>query len=237
LQNGGWDVSSYNNIVGPEIGFNWQVERGRWNFATDLRFVAGMNFQNTLYRGSNFPAALGADFFRSTITLADVVAQNANQTSSATVNAPPQFVQIYGVGQQNATNAAEHEFVFSPLGEWRFGGTFRVSKGISLHAGYTGMWLAGITRASTNTEFKADTRPVLVARRNNPAPVDAPNPNPPPTTVPVTPSWGPTPEQSPAEVARLNAVLPIYNRIGPRVGNDLSYLFVNGIDFGLEVSF
>ena len=237
LQSGGWDVSSYNNIVGPEIGFNWEVEQGRWNFATDLRFVAGMNFQNTLYRGSNFPAALGADFFRSTITLADVVAQNANQTNQTSLAAPPQFVQIYGVGQQNATNTAEHEFVFSPLGEWRFGATYRMSKAISLRAGYTGMWLAGITRASTNTEFRADRRPILVARRNNPAAIDAENPNPPPATVPVTPSWGPTPEQSAAEVARLNTAVPIYNRVGPRVGNDLSYLFVNGIDFGIEVNY
>ena len=235
LQNGGWDVSSYNNIVGPEIGINWQIEKDRWNFSTDLRFVAGMNFQNTLYRGSNFPAALGADFFRSTITLADVVAQNANQTSADNLAAPPQFVQIYGVGQQNATNTAEHEFVFSPLGEWRFGATYRVSKSISIHGGYTGMWLAGITRASTNTEFKESLRPVVTATQNGPnIPVGG-------TTPPVqVPSWTPPPINQPVgpnSPTVSNNRLRVFNQVGPRIGNDLSYMFVNGIDFGIEVNY
>jgi len=30
LQNGNWNTSSYNNIVGPEFGLNYQVESGRW---------------------------------------------------------------------------------------------------------------------------------------------------------------------------------------------------------------
>jgi hypothetical protein len=115
-----------------------------------------MNWQNTLYRGSNFPAALGADYFRSTYTFANTVAQSSN--NSVGVSAPPLFVQIYGIGQTNATNAAEHNFVFSPLGEWRLRGRYKVSKAISLNLGYTGMWLGGITRASTNTEFRADVK-------------------------------------------------------------------------------
>ena len=247
LQNGGWDTSSYNNIVGPEFGLNYQVERGRWTFETDLRFVAGMNWQNTLYRGSNFPAALGADYFRTTYTFANssTTGGSSNTTQNVGVGAPPLFVQIYGVGQTNATNAAEHNFVFSPLGEWRLRGRYRVSQAISLNVGYTGMWLAGITRASTNTEFKADQKPVLLATQNGPpTTITIPNPqyNPNQPVSPDNPqfidqtlnTWTPPPID-PRGTG--NNQVRVYNSVGPRAGNDLGYMFVNGVDFGLEVNY
>lgn len=246
LQFGGWDTAAYNNIVGPEIGFDYKLERGRWTIETDLRFTAGMNWQNTLYQGSNFPAALGADYFRSTYTFANTVSQAT--TNSNLVAAPPLFVQIYGVGQTNATNSAEHNFVFSPLGEWRLRSRYKVSKAISLNLGYTGMWLGGITRASTNTEFKADLKPVLVATQNGPTrEITIPNPqyNP---NQPVGPgnqqfntqtvaTWTPPPVQAPSADGSTNNQLRVYNSVGPRTGNDLTYLFVNGVDFGIEVNY
>lgn len=235
LQNGGWDVSSYNNIVGPEIGFNYQVEQGRWVFESDFRFAAGMNWQNTLYRGSNFPAALGADYFRSTYTFANTIAQS--DTSAASLAAPPLFVQIYGVGQQNTTNTADHNFVFSPLGEWRFRARYRVSRAMSLNLGYTGMWLGGITRASTNTEFQETRRPVITATQNGP-PISAPvldaAGQPSGGTTQVN-SWTPPPVNAPGPPPTTE--MRIYNQVGPSRGNDLSYLFVNGIDFGIEVNY
>jgi hypothetical protein len=246
LQFGGWDTSAYNNIVGPEFGFNYMFERGRWTIETDLRFTAGMNWQNTLYRGSNFPASLGADYFRSTYTFANTVAQSTN--NSAPVAAPPLFVQIYGLGQTNATNDAEHNFVFAPLGEWRLKGRYKVSKAISLSVGYTGMWLGGITRASTNTEFSADVKSVLVATQNGPTvPVTTANPlyNPNEPTNADNPqfitqdvaTWTPPPVQEPSIDGSTNNQLRVYNSVGPRDGNDLGYLFVNGIDFGIEVKY
>ena len=236
LQNGGWDTSSYNNIVGPEFGLNYVFERGRWSLETDLRFVAGMNWQNTLYNGSNFPAALGADYFRSTYTFANSISQTANNASS--VSAPPMFVQIYGVGQTNATNAAEHEFVFAPLGEWRLRGRYRMSKAISLNLGYTGMWLGGITRASTNTEFKAETKSVVTATQNGPpiqSPVYDAQGN--ITGYNAVTSWTPPPVQAPSTDGSTNNQLRVYNSVGPRAGNDLGYMFVNGVDFGIEINY
>jgi hypothetical protein len=236
LQYGGWDTSAYNNIVGPEFGMNYVFERGRWSIETDLRFTAGMNWQNTLYRGSNFPAALGADYFRSTYTFANTVAQGTN--ASNPVAAPPLFVQIYGIGQNNATNDAEHNFVFAPLGEWRLKGRYKVSKAISLNVGYTGMWLGGITRASTNTEFKSELKPVLVATQNGP-PIQSPvldaagNVT---GSTPVT-SWTPPPIQAPSQDGSTNNQLRVYNRVGPRPGNDLGYMFVNGLDLGIEINY
>ena len=221
LQNGGWDTSAYNNIVGPEIGLNYQVERGRWTFETDLRFTAGMNWQNTLYRGSNFPVALGSDYFRSTFTSA-TVNNFAAGNQQTTLTGAPLYVQIYGVGQQNATNTADHNFVFSPLGEWRLRGRFKVSKAISLSVGYTGMWLAGITRASTNTEFTPEAKPVTTARLQNPALPPSP-----------TNTWIPTNASNVAQATDLK----LYNKVTPTPGMDQTYVFVNGIDFGLEVNY
>jgi hypothetical protein len=233
LQFGGWDTSAYNNIVGPEFGLNYVFERGRLSIETDLRFTAGMNWQNTLYRGSNFPAALGADYFRSTYTFANTITQPPSPSGSVT--APPLFVQIYGVGQTNATNSAEHNFVFAPLGEWRLRGRYRVSKAISLNVGYTGMWLGSITRASTNTEFSSEEKQVLVATQNGP-PIPSPiYQNGEQVGVNQVPSWTPPPVNQPAGTG--NNQLRVYNSIGPRAGNDLGYLFVNGIDFGLEINY
>jgi hypothetical protein len=242
LQNGGWDTSAYNNIVGPEIGLNYMFERGRWSIETDLRFTGGMNFQNTLYRGSNFPAALGADYFRSTYEFANVITQSADiigggQTSS-TLSSPPLFVQIFGVGQTNATNAAEHNFVFAPLGEWRLKGRYRVSKAVSLNLGYTGMWLGGITRASTNTEFKAEQKSVLVAKQNGPdikAPILDASGN--IVGYENVPSWTPPPVQERSADGSTNNQLRVYNSVGPRDGNDVGYMFVNGVDFGIEINY
>jgi len=231
LQSGSWNTSSYNNIVGPELGLNYQVESGRWAWETDLRFVAGMNWQNTLYRGSNFPAALGADYFRSTYTFANTVTQPP--TSAASVSAPPLFVQIYGLSQSNTTNTAEHNFVFTPIGEWRLRGRYKVSKAISLSVGYTGMWLGGVTRASTNTEFKPTLRPVTTATQNGP-PIQSPvldnSGRPTGQTIPIN-SWTPPP------VNAGNTQLREYNSVSPRNGGDLGYMFVNGVDFGIEVNY
>jgi len=253
LQNGGWETSSYNNIVGPCLGLNYKYEENRWTLETDLRFTAGFNWQNTLYRGSNFPAALGADYFRSTFTFANTVAQTGTLgQQQALVGAPPQFVQIYGVGQTNAANSAEHNFVFSPLGEWRLRARYRVSQAISLNVGYTGMWLGGITRASSNTEFKESLKPVLSATQNGP-PISytSPNPqyNPLQPTDPVnnpqfittsTTSWTPPPVNRPLgpnSPGVSNNRLRVYNTVGARPGNDLGYMFVNGVDFGIEVNY
>jgi hypothetical protein len=34
-----------------------------------------------------------------------------------------------------------------------------------------------------------------------------------------------------------NNQLKVYNSVGPSRGNDLGYMFVNGVDFGIEVNY
>ena len=210
LQTGAWETYTTNNMVGPEISLLLESHINRWTFSTELKFVAGMNWQNNLYRGSNFPEALGADFLRTTFTPSTTLT-TINQTDPITLTPPPLFLQIYGTGQANATNDAQHRFIFSPIGEWRFGAQYRVSQAIMLRAGYTGLWMAGIARASSNTGYGTVTRNVQVAV-------------PPPAGSPADAPW--TIETRPVN----------YNRIVAQERAN-EYVFTNGIDFGIEIKY
>jgi hypothetical protein len=142
---------------------------------------------------------------------------------------PPLFLQVYGVGQQNATNAAEHSVVFSPIGEWRFGAQYRVTQSILLRAGYTGMWLGSIARASSNTAYRGERRSVRYAEPLDPEqPASIDNPW-------VVKTTGPTGGVDPT--SPYYRPDPVYNRIGPASEVSQDYVFTNGVDFGIEVKY
>ena len=234
LQTGGWETNSYNNMVGPEFAMLLEGNTGRWTFSSELKFTAAFNWQNNLYRGSNFPDSIGADYLRATFNPS--VTNTASQGGSSAANTvqlqpPPLFLQVYGVGQQNATNAAEHSLVFSPIGEWRFGAQYRVTQSILLRAGYTGMWLGSIARASSNTAYKSERRSVRYAEPLNPAqPASIQNP----WVVKTTGENRLTPEGTPNPYFRED---PVYNRIGPAASIKQDYVFTNGVDFGVEIKY
>jgi hypothetical protein len=228
LQTGAWDTYTSNNMVGPEFSLLFESHKGRWTFLSELKFTAGMNFQNNIYSGANFPNSIGADYLRATFTPSVTQSSQgatgaaANQ-SAVTIAPPPLFLQIYGIGQSNATNAAEHRFVFSPIGEWRFGTQFRVSEAIRLHAGYTGMWMAGIARASTNTGYRTDKKLVQYARQNT-------------TDQPVKDPLNPDGPQVQPGYWYVDQKPVDFNRIGPVQGGT-EYVLTNGLDFGIEVRY
>ena len=233
LQTGAWESYTTNNMVGPEFAILMESQKGRWTFTSQLKFTPAFNWQNSLFRGANFPESLGADYIRSTFQTANTSSNQGFNDTPVTVSGPPLFLQLYGVGQSNTTNSAEHEFVFSPIGEWRFSTQFRVSQAISLNLGYTGMWMAGITRASSNTGYRSKERGTEYAYQ---APAPATNP--------------PTANLNPWEVKRTVPVAkwiadgrpaterpnPVYNSIAPVEGGN-EYIFTNGIDFGIEVKY
>jgi hypothetical protein len=228
LQVGEWETNTYNNMVGPEFAILLESHTGRWTFSSELKFTAAFNWQNNLYRGSNFPDSIGADYLRATFNPA--VTQSAGGTTpTEPIQPPPLFLQIYGVGQQNATNAAEHEFVFSPIGEWRFGTQYRLSQAILLRAGYTGLWMAGISRASSSTGYKSDRKPTQYAEPQDPSqPASLSNPW-------VVKTTGPTGGVDPS--SPYYRPDPAYNRIGPNPAGGSEYVFTNGVDFGIEVKY
>ena len=223
LQTGAWNTNTYNNMVGPEFGMLFESNYGRFTFTSGLKFTAAFNWQNNLYQGSNFPEGIGADYLRATFTPSTTYTSDGTNTGPQTIAGPPLFLQVYGVGQSNTTNAASHQFVFSPIGEWRFGGQYKVSQAINLRAGYTGMWLGSIARASTNTGYVSSRRPVQYAEPQDPSqPASLQNPWVVKTSTPTG--------------ADGTQVRPTYNRIGPVVGGQ-EYVFVNGVDFGVEVKY
>jgi hypothetical protein len=229
LQVGEWETNTYNNMVGPEFALLLESHTGRWTFSSEFKFTAAFNWQNNLYRGSNFPDSIGADYLRATFNPSVTNTSSggaSNVGNTVQLDPPPLFLQVYGVGQQNATNAAEHEFVFSPIGEWRFGTQYRLSQAILLRAGYTGLWMAGISRASSSTGYKSDRKPTQYAEPQDPSkPAGLDNP----WVVKTTGTGDPN-----SAYYRPN---PVYNRIGPNPAGGQEYVFTNGVDFGIEVKY
>jgi hypothetical protein len=222
LQTGDWETYTTNNMVGPELALLFESTHGRWTFASEFKFTAAFNWQNNLYRGANFPEALGADYLRTTFTPSVTQTNDGSDPDPIQLTPPPLFLQIYGVGQTNATNNAEHQFVFSPIGEWRFGTQFRVSNAVVLRAGYTGMWMAGIARASSNTGYRTVFKEVQYATENA---SDQPIPD------PLVPGR----EVAPGDWYVDTREVP-YNRIVP-VNDGTEYVFANGLDFGIEIKY
>lgn len=217
LQDGNWETYTSNNIAGPEFSLHFESTKGRWTFLSDFKFTGGFNWQNMIYRGSNFPASLSADYFRSTFTTADVF--TAAGTAQTNVTGSPLYVQVFGLGQKNGTNIAEHQFTFTPIGEWRLGTEFRVSQALLLRAGYTGMWMGQIARASSNTAYVTTTDTVQRSVPN--------------------PAYDPTQPVSPTNPTTIVASVPVdYTRIAPSPGGAIQdYVLTNGIDFGVEIKY
>jgi len=241
LQTGEWETSAFNNMVGPEFAILLESGRGRWTFSSELKFVAGFNWQNTLYRGSNFPDSIGADYVRSTFNPSVTTTQGGldpnGQPTVQQLTPPPLFLQIYGVGQSNATNDVEHNFVFTPIGEWRFGTQFKVSQAITLRAGYTGMVMGSIARASSNTAYRSDAKPVQYAEVLDPEqPASLNNPWVVKTSGlrPANPTPGAVYTDPDSPYFREN---PIYNRIGAAADAVQDMVLTNGVDFGVEIKY
>ncbi len=235
LQTGLWNTDTMNNIVGPEFSVGWSAQSGRWEFLSELKFTAGFNWQNNIYRGSDFSATTGADYLRTTFS--PTVTNSAGGDSTVLdqqLNPPPLFLQLYSVGQSNSTNEKENRFVFSPIGEWRFGTKYKVSQGVTLHLGYTGMWLSQIARASTNTGVKSEDKIVRFASPQDPTqPAGPDNPW-------VVKTSGPSQFNQPTDGAgNPNPYFvpnPTFTSIGANDGGQ-EYVFTNGVDFGLEIKY
>jgi len=238
FQLGDWETYTSNNMVGPEFGLMFEGQKGRWSWQLGGKFTAGFNWQNNIYRGSNFAESTGADYLRTNfagggLTTINVTQAGVGGSATTVVEVPnsPLVNQIFPTGQLDTTNAAEHRFVFSPVGEWRLGAQFKVSQAISLNLGYTGMWLSQIARASSNTGFITELRPVQDVARNtteetiyvNPAGVVQPGPGPGLTAVPPDYSY-------------VTTKLAAFNQLNPINGGN-EYVFTNGVDFGIEIKY
>ncbi len=120
-----FSMRALNNLVGPQIGVRFFRERGRWVTSVATRFLAAANFQN-LHLKANF----GTD-----------TQQNAGSL-------PTNF---RGLGVDNHV----YTTTFSPVGELRVDVAYNVTRSVAVQAGYTGLVVGNISRASNSLNYNA----------------------------------------------------------------------------------
>jgi Putative beta barrel porin-7 (BBP7) len=140
-----WDLGIDNNIVGPEVGAHWSLERERWTVSADFRAMLGANFQNEHMSG-----ALGSGYTTQIIRL----------DTGAVIPGTTQQVGSLGSALFNF-NSANHNVTFAPLGEARFDATYKVTKNVSIEAGYTAILATGISRASDRIIYTVPNMGIL----------------------------------------------------------------------------
>jgi hypothetical protein len=118
-----WDTSFTNNIVGPQVGFQWVNERQRWRIQTDARFMAGYNIANWnqigLMGADSIPGALNRLLYMRPTTL------------------------DHGLREQE----------FAPVGELRVAASYHITSGFAVNVGYTGSVVGGIKRAASSVKY------------------------------------------------------------------------------------
>lgn len=124
-----------NNMVGPQIGFRYFQQKGRWINSAEFRFAATCNFEN-FSQQSQF--ASGASLINS--------AEQAALTGQGTAG---------GTLFPNAGNASGYANKFAPLGEIRLQTVYQVTRAVGLKIGYTFIGVNGINRASNEVNWTA----------------------------------------------------------------------------------
>ena len=153
-----WDTTAQNHVVGPQIGLRWFKTQGRWTFSTEGRFMAGLNCQNI----EQF-VDMGPNLSPGPKTVVTVNPLPAPNGPIYTYNYVYQPFQPKTMSHTTATNV-DYAREFSPVVELRLEGRYAVTRAISLHAGWTGMYMDGMARASNMVEyqFPSDTHPTMM---------------------------------------------------------------------------
>jgi hypothetical protein len=135
-----WETQAANHVVGPQIGMRWFRKEGRWMFNTEGRFFAGFNCQN--------------------ITQQADIGPNLNPGPNPDGSFPP--FQPLTMAHTTASHSA-YSLEFSPAVELRVEGRYQITRAISFHAGWTGMWMDGIARASSVVEYSVPAMGINMA--------------------------------------------------------------------------
>mgnify|MGYP000989729947 CR=1 FL=1 len=128
-----WNTDAENHIVGPQIGLRWFKKRGRWTISTEGRFMAGLNRQN-LHQQVN----MGPKLDPGPISTDDGIYY------------PP--FEPKAMGPTNASHSA-YANEWAPMVELRVEGRFQITRSISFHAGWSGMWVDGVARATSIIDY------------------------------------------------------------------------------------
>lgn len=120
-----WDTEAENHIVGPQVGVRLFKKRGRWMISSEGRFLAGFNSQNLRQRGT-----LGTELD------------------------PPGALFQPRLMNTTSFNHAEHLREWSPAVELRAEIRYQLTRAISFRAGWTGLYVDGIARASNIINYE-----------------------------------------------------------------------------------
>jgi hypothetical protein len=118
-----WDTQIINNVVGPQLGLQWSQTRGRWSGQVNGRFTFGYNVSNW-----NQDGFIGEDL-------------TPGRHNHPLYLRPFQFK--YG----------RRDDEFSPIAEMRMDVAYNFTRSVALRAGWTGMYVGNIYRASTHVRY------------------------------------------------------------------------------------
>ena len=121
LADSAWDTMAKNRIWGPEVGVRWYKQIGRFSLSSEGRFMAGVNNQSIHQYG-----------------------EIASELTGTADNPGPLPTLLHATTFDHSAQLTE----FSPLGEFRIEGHVQLTKLISFKAGWTGIIMGGMARAS-----------------------------------------------------------------------------------------
>lgn len=127
-----WRMDSENNLVGPQLMARWFRKRGRWQFSTETRFGFMYNYQTMDLKGS-----IGTNL-------------NPGPADSPLVFGPTGFT------------STRHEVEFSPLVDLRFLLNYQLTKAVSINAGWNGVFVDAVSRASNQLDYTLPNMGVLL---------------------------------------------------------------------------
>ena len=128
LAGSNWQNFAENNLIGPQLGARWFKKQGRWMLSTEGRFMAGLNCQN-IHQNVNFGPGL--------------------TPFSGGLGVPVLL---------GPTNTMYDAFAreWAPLIELRLEARYQITRYLSFHAGWTGIWADGIARADATINYSID---------------------------------------------------------------------------------
>ncbi len=172
-----------NNLVGPQVGFIYAHQRGRWKLSTEGRLFTAANFQNAHLYGT-----LGSLWINPTVSIGNPLGQSVTSGNSGgntgnsgsggssgsqqTVTIPP---QVSPTQVENApANMHPLSFMqsltqqqFSPLGELRFNAAYEFTRSFGVRVGYTAMYTGNIARGPNNINYVLPNMGILPNNHEN----------------------------------------------------------------------
>lgn len=135
LGTAGWDTTTENQIVGPQIRAAWSKRQGRLGLNIDGRFVFGYNVTDFDQRGY-----VGLDEVDATGVVVNpgLIPGGINRLLS---------------GQPTVFSYGKQEQFFSPLAELRAEASYQITTALAAKLGYTAIYVDSISRASQVTRY------------------------------------------------------------------------------------